>query len=110
MIVVIKSGVWEFRACSDFATKNIHAGQYDLAIRQLNQTIELDPNKRGIHSLSFRSAVSFLPGFDWFVAPGQELRGGKDVLVELEEVVGIVLLLEFRQPPVVGRESSQLPR
>jgi len=44
MIVVIKSEVWEFRACSDFATKNIHAGQYDLAIRQLNQTIELDPN------------------------------------------------------------------
>src|ERR1700722_2796635 len=63
-------------------------------------------HKRGIQSVSFRSAIPFPPGFDWFVAPGQELRGGKDVLVELEEVVGIVLLLEFRQPPVVAPVRS----
>jgi len=44
MIVVIKSEFGSFVRAVIFATKNIHAGQYDLAIRQLNQTIELDPN------------------------------------------------------------------
>src|ERR1700722_17996127 len=63
-------------------------------------------HKRGIQSVSFRSAVPFPPGFDWFVAPGHELRGGQDVLVDLEEAVGIVLLVESREPPVVYRVRS----